>query len=94
MRRHYILGLRVTAYVQGKIIIVKINTVIVQIFMPVTKEDDDEDLNKPIDQTKNEDHLIVIKDMNATIGAGKEGTVVEQYGLGNGNDGGRRLIEF
>lgn len=68
--------------------------------MPTTNADDDEiervyeDLNSLIDQTKAEDNLIVLGDMNATVGEGKDGTIAGQYGLGSRNDRGRRLIEF
>jgi len=38
--------------------------------------------------------MIVMGDMNATVGEGKEGAIVGQFGLGTRNDRGRRLIEF
>lgn len=101
------LGLRVLGYVQHseRIILVKINTkpnntVIIQIYMPTTNADDDEiekiyeDINKLIDQTMAEDNVIVMGDINATVGEGNEGAIVGQFGLVTRNDRGRRLIEF
>uniref|UniRef100_A0A8D8XEA4 Craniofacial development protein 2 n=1 Tax=Cacopsylla melanoneura TaxID=428564 RepID=A0A8D8XEA4_9HEMI len=101
------MGLRVTGYVQhsDRIILVKMDTkpnstVIIQVYMPTTNAVDEEiermyeDLNNLIDQTKAEDNLIVMGDMNATVGEEREGTIVGQYGLGDRNERGRRLIEF
>lgn len=64
--------------------------------MPTTNADDNEikkkkiyeDLNKLIDQTKTEDNRIVMGDVNATVGEGKEGAIVGQFELGTRNDRG------
>ncbi|VVC44948.1 Endonuclease/exonuclease/phosphatase [Cinara cedri] len=49
---------------------------------------------KPNNTTKAEDNVIVMGDMNATVGEGKELAIVGQFGLGTRNDRGRILIEF
>lgn len=47
-----------------------------------------------LDRTRADDNVIVIEDMNATVGEGKEGTMVGQYGLGKRNERGERVVEF
>ena len=100
-------GTRVVGYVQhsDRILLVKINTkpnntVIIQTYMPTTNDNDEEieriyeELNDMIDGTLAEDNVIVIGDMNATVGEGAEGATVGKYGLGKRNERGTRLIEF
>lgn len=101
------LGQRVTGYIQhsDRIILVKLNTkpndtIIIQVYMPTSNAEDEEidrlydELNNLNDKTKGEDNVIVLGDMNANIGEGKEGTIVGKYGLGVRNERGDRLIEF
>lgn len=68
--------------------------------MPTSNADDEEieriyeELNNLIDQTKSEDNVIIIGDMNATVGEGRDESIVGEFGLGNRNERGTRLIEF
>uniref|UniRef100_A0A8D8Z0H2 Craniofacial development protein 2 n=1 Tax=Cacopsylla melanoneura TaxID=428564 RepID=A0A8D8Z0H2_9HEMI len=101
------LGLRVTGYVQhsDRIIMVKIktepnDTIIIQLYMPTSGAPDEEiekiydEVNKLIDTTKADDNIIILGDMNAIVGEGREGTTVGQYGHGRRNERGNQLIEF
>ncbi|XP_039285273.1 craniofacial development protein 2-like [Nilaparvata lugens] len=101
------LGNRVKGFVQynERLISVRIetkprDTVIVQVYMPTTDEEDEavekcyEDINELIGKLKSEENLIVLGDWNATVGEGAEGNTVGKYGLGQRNARGEKLIEF
>ena len=75
--------------------------VIIQVYAPTSAGHSDEeveeyyqDIKKAIDQIKKTDILIVMGDKNAKIGKGKVDDVVGEYGLGERNERGDRLIQF
>ena len=74
--------------------------VCIQLYAPTTDHSDTElnefyeDVQRACDQAKSTDVLIILGDMNAKIGIGKEGTVVGEYGIGERNERGNRLVEF
>ena len=81
--------------IQGK----PFNINLVQIYMP-TCTHDDEELENVYEQIqelmagmKNNEISIILGDMNAKVGQGRDGTEVA-HGLGVRNDRGHRLIEF
>ena len=101
------LGNLVTGYVQfsSRIILVKLgtkpkDTVIVQVYMPTSSEEDEvietmyEDINKVINYVKGEENLIIMGDWNASVGEEQVDGIVGNYGLGDRNERGSRLIEF
>ena len=45
-------------------------------------------------QTKSRDMVIVMEDLNAEIGSGKDGEIVGAFGLGTRNERGDRLMEL
>src|SRR6476619_3677058 len=77
-----------------------VDMVIVQAYLPTTNYEDEE-VDKLYDQReemlgkqKETDNVIVMGNLNAVVGEGKEDRVVGKFGLGKGNDRGERLIEF
>ncbi|KAI5692524.1 hypothetical protein M8J77_008381, partial [Diaphorina citri] len=95
------MGLRVTGYVQhsDRIILVKLktepnDTIIIQVYMPTTNAEDEEveriyeDINGLIDKTRGEDNVIIMGDMNAIVGEGRDGVTVGKYERGD------MLVEF
>src|SRR6478609_5799263 len=65
-----------------------VDMVIVQAYLQTTDYEDEEveklydQLEKILDKQKGTDNVIVMEDFNAVIGEGKEGTVVQKFGLG------------
>ena len=59
-----------------------------------TVEEFYEDVRKAVSQTKSSDMVTVMGDLNAKIGAGKDGEIVGAFGLGTRSERGDRLIEF
>ncbi|XP_072392530.1 uncharacterized protein [Diabrotica undecimpunctata] len=76
------------------------NVNIIQVYAPTADKSDDileewyEDLQKLMKLTKKEDINIVLGDFNAKIGRGKFQNIVGEYGLGERNKRGERLLEF
>ena len=68
--------------------------------MPTTDHGDEEiekfydQLEEILRRQKGTDYVVVMGDMNAVVGEGREGSVVEEFGLGKRNERGERLIEF
>ena len=88
-----------------RVIMVKIqaqpaNLVVIQVYMPTSvhsEEDVDEVYNKLeelIKKVKGTDYLVIMGDWNAVVGEGKEEKCVGEFGLGQKNERGQRLIEF
>src|SRR6478609_8502584 len=77
-----------------------VDMVIVQAYLPTTDYEDEEvenlydQLEEILGKQKGTDNVIVMGDINAVVGEGKEDIVVEKFGLGKRNDRGERLIEF
>ena len=74
---------------------------IIQVYAPTADpkydeeiEDFYEDLQKLVDNTKSNEILIIMGDMNAKIGAGRRGDLVGPFGLGETNERGNRLFHF
>ena len=91
--------------VTDRIIMVKLqghpfNINIIQVYAPTSthSEEDLEDfyeqLNKVKQQCKSQDINIIMGDLNAKIGAGRQGRVVGPYGLGERNERGDRWAEW
>lgn len=53
-----------------------------------------EEINDLIDKTRAEDNVIIMGDMNATVGEGRDGIAVGEFGLGVRNERGDMLVEF
>ena len=101
------IGSKVIYYKQQseRLILVKINTkpvitTVVQVYMPTSSHEDEEieevyeELEELIKHAKGEENLIIMGDWNARVGEGKEGNIVGEYGLGERNERGDRLVQF
>ena len=91
--------------VSDRVILVKIrgnpfNTAIIQVYAPTGAHSDQEieqfyaDLDSAMKQVGSQDIRIVMGDLNAKIGQGREGEVVGPWGLGERNERGDRLYEW
>ena len=92
--------------VSDRVVMIRISgkpfdVVIIQVYAPTSTghsdqevEDYYEDIKKAIDQIKSTDILIVMGDKNAKIGKGKVDDTVGDFGLGDRNDRGDRLLQF
>ncbi|XP_023224327.1 craniofacial development protein 2-like [Centruroides sculpturatus] len=73
---------------------------IIQTYLPTTDHTDEEveevyqQINQCIQGKDNRDILLIMGDMNAKVGRGREGIVIGPWGLGERNDRGERLIDF
>jgi exonuclease III len=90
---------------EDRIIVVKIqglpvDTVIVQVYMPTSEHLDEEvellyeQLEEILAKQKGSDNIVMMGDWNAVVGEGREGMEVGEFGLGNRNDRGEKLVEF
>ena len=76
------------------------NMTIIQVYAPTTDAEEEEmerfydQVQTEIDNICKQDALILLGDWNAKVGKGREREVVGQYGLGNRNETGERLIDF
>ena len=88
-----------------RIIMVKIqgkpfNINLVQVYMPTSTHDDEEveivyeQIQELMAGMKNDEINIILGDMNAKVGQGRDGIEVGPHGLGTRNERGDRLIEF
>ncbi|XP_037931408.1 craniofacial development protein 2-like [Teleopsis dalmanni] len=77
-----------------------LNINIIQVYAPTADKSDDEiksfyaELNELMRLTKSHEINIIQGDFNAKVGKGEVNGVVGQYGLGERNDTGDRLIQF
>jgi len=101
------IGKKVKGFVQynERIRLVKIetkpkNTIIVQVYMPTSNsserelEEVYEGIEKVIEKVKGDENLIIMGDWNAVVGEESLGDIIGNYGLGNRNERGDRLIDF
>ena len=78
----------------------KLNTLIIQVYMPTSDHQDDEveemyDVIEEIINTHGRTgNLIVMGDWNSVIGEGRDGIEVGNYGLGRRNERGDKLVDF
>ena len=76
------------------------NINIIQVYSPTKDsteeelEDFYEELTRIREQCKNHDVSIVMGDMNAKVGNGRHEDIVGQYGLGEKNTRGQKLIDW
>ncbi|RUS89973.1 hypothetical protein EGW08_002240 [Elysia chlorotica] len=76
------------------------NISIIQTYAPTSDYSDDEieeyyeEIQTVLRHVKSTDVLIIMGDFNAKVGKGKEGDTVGNYGLGERNERGQRLIHF
>ncbi|XP_068085627.1 craniofacial development protein 2-like, partial [Anabrus simplex] len=101
------IGQRVSYYDQHseRIIAFKIDTkpiptTIVQVYTPTSSADDEEieriyeEIEDLIQYVKGDENLIVMGDWNTVVGQGREDNTVGEFGLGQRNERGSRLVEF
>ncbi len=102
-----VLGKRVQSYIQynERVLLVRIEAkpvdlVIVQVYMPTGSYKEEEieevyeELEEVLSSVKGKENLIIMGDWNARVGAEKEEGICGEYGLGERNERGSRLIEF
>ena len=53
-----------------------------------------EQLDKILSKQKGTDYVVVMGDMNAVVGEGRDGMEVEKFGLGKRNDRRERVVEY
>lgn len=91
--------------VSDRIIVVELeskpfNVKLIQIYAPKADSDEEElegfyeDLDRVMTQCKQHEVNIVMGDLNAKVGRGREGAVLGPYGLGDRNERGDRFIEW
>lgn len=73
---------------------------IVQVYAPTSDKTEEEvehfynEVQQALDSTNNRDTTIIMGDFNSKIGKGEVEDIVGQYGLGQRNERGDRLVEF
>ena len=91
--------------ISSRVMVVKIegkpfNLAIIQAYAPTAEHPDEdiekfyEDMEKACQQVASTDIMVVMGDMNAKIGRGSVERYVGEFGLGDRNDRGDRLLEF
>ena len=77
-----------------------VDLVVVVVYMPTSDylDEEEEELYDRIEEKlatcKGKDYLMVLGDINATVGEEKVLNVVENYGLGKRNTRGKMLVDF
>ena len=77
-----------------------VDMVLIQVYMPTTDHDDEEvekmydQLDEILSKVKGTENVIIMGDWNAVVGEGRDGQEIGEFGLGNRNDRGERLVEF
>ena len=91
--------------ISDRMIVVKlqaepVDIVLVQVYMPTTDHEDEEiermyeQLDEIVCKQKGTDYVVIMGDMNAVVGEGRNEMEVGKFGLGKRNDRGERLVEF
>ena len=91
--------------ISDRMIVVKlqaepVDVVLVQVYMPTTDHEDEEiermyeQLDEIVYKQKGTDYVVIMGDMNAVVGEGRDEMEVGKFGLGKRNDRGERLVEF
>ncbi len=76
------------------------NVSIIQVYAPTSENTDDEietfyeDLDQAKRQCRSQEILLIMGDLNAKVGRGREGNIVGPHGLGTRNENGERWIEW
>src|SRR6218665_1769165 len=77
-----------------------VDIVVIQVYMPTTGHSDEEEediyeqMHELIDEEKGNDYLVVMGDWNAIVGETRDDKEVGEFGLGDHNGRGERLVEF
>jgi exonuclease III len=77
-----------------------VDLVVIQVYMPTTEHEDEEieqiyeKVEGMIKQERGRFCVIIMGDMNAVVGEGREGEEIGNYGLGRRNERGEMLMEF
>ena len=105
MDKHTSAGLKCYVPISDRVIMIKLagkpfDLNVIQVYMPTTSHEEEEidvvyeDIENLLAQTKTNEISIILGDMNAKVGRGKEGTEVGPWGLGIRNERGHRLVQF
>lgn len=73
------------------------NLVIIQVYMPTLKADDEEvyaSIDELMKHSKSHNNVIIMEDFNAIVSKGKESREVGDFGLGTRNARGERVVKF
>ena len=77
-----------------------VDIVLVQVYMPTSEHDDEEietmyeQLDGIIGKQKGTEYVVIMGDLNAVVGEGRDEIAVGKFGLGKRNARGERLVEF
>ena len=91
--------------ISDRVLLVKLkgqpmNFAIIQVYAPTAESTDEEsdkfyeDLDKAKEQCKSGEVIMVIGDLNAKVGEGKQDNIVGAYGLGTRNERGEKFVDW
>ena len=73
---------------------------IIQVYMPTTASEEEEVeeiyevIEEELKKTRGKNYTVMMGDWNASVGEGREGNCVGNYGLGKRNERGQKLVDF